>query len=201
MARANAYQALDGLVKRGAARRSSARPARYIALSPNALIAELDREVRRDLTALKTEFAALAQAGVSDAGPSFEALEDVGAVIARAALLAEHAERELLAVLGPWARTCFAAVDRTGSRGVASRVLALGSPAPAAATVRPVAEEELVAYWGGLPLAMVADRSAALCAIFRPDGAASGLLTRHPGVVPFLRHLLRREVAGTGGRA
>jgi HTH-type transcriptional regulator, sugar sensing transcriptional regulator len=41
LARANAYGALDGLVTKGAATRSAARPARYRAADPEALIAQL----------------------------------------------------------------------------------------------------------------------------------------------------------------
>src|SRR4051812_3639255 len=52
LARANTYQALDGLVRQGAARRSATIPARYAAFAPETLIGELERRLKRDLDSL-----------------------------------------------------------------------------------------------------------------------------------------------------
>ncbi len=62
LARANAYQALDGLVRRGAARRSATIPARYAALAPEAVVAELERRTRRDIEALAASLKSLPRA-------------------------------------------------------------------------------------------------------------------------------------------
>lgn len=59
LARANSYQALDGLVRRGAARRSATIPARYAALAPEAVVAEIERRTKRDLEALSATLRAL----------------------------------------------------------------------------------------------------------------------------------------------
>jgi hypothetical protein len=53
-------------------------------------------------------------------------------------------------------------------------------------------------YWGGEPLALVSDRSRAVCGVFFPSGNAAGLATGSAGVVPFLRHVLRRELTQAG---
>jgi hypothetical protein len=60
---------------------------------------------------------------------------------------------------------------------------------------RPVAESELTGYWGGLPLAIVADRSRAVMGVFAGSHSASGIATNAAGVIPFIRHLLRRELS------
>jgi len=52
----------------------------------------------------------------------------------------------------------------------------------------------LTAYWGGLPIALVVDRERAVCGVLTAGGGA-GLDARNPGLVPFVRHLLRRELA------
>ena len=59
LARANTYQALDGLVRRGAARRSATIPARYAALTPEAVVSEIERRTRRDLEALSASLRSL----------------------------------------------------------------------------------------------------------------------------------------------
>jgi hypothetical protein len=55
----------------------------------------------------------------------------------------------------------------------------------------------LQAYWGGLPVALAADRRRVLAGVLLSGEAASGIVTDQPGVVPFIRHLLRRETATT----
>ncbi len=62
LARANTYQALDGLVRRGAARRSATIPAKYAALAPEAVVAEIERRTRRDLEALSASLRSLPRA-------------------------------------------------------------------------------------------------------------------------------------------
>src|SRR5512140_1788987 len=62
LARANTYQALDGLVRRGAARRSATIPARYAALAPEAVVVELERRSRRDLDGLAATLRSLPRA-------------------------------------------------------------------------------------------------------------------------------------------
>ncbi len=62
LARANTYQALDGLVRRGAARRSATIPARYAALAPEAVVAEIERRTKRDIEALSATLRSLPRA-------------------------------------------------------------------------------------------------------------------------------------------
>lgn len=61
-ARANTYQALDGLVRHGAARRSATIPARYAAFAPETVVAELERRMRRDLESLAATLKSLPRA-------------------------------------------------------------------------------------------------------------------------------------------
>ena len=101
LARANAYQALDGLVRRGAARRSATIPARYAALAPDAVVAEIERRTKRDLEALgatlrglpRAEAAAAVDAELDEASVT-EAVEQALAQVVpllRQALLREIA--------------------------------------------------------------------------------------------------------------
>lgn len=195
LARANTYQALDGLVRRGAARRSATIPAKYAALAPEAVVGELERGLRRDLDSLQQALrtlprdAAVAQTAVTmlDDWVEFE----------RAAVAAvSTAKDEVLAVAGPWAAATLAAIAGATTRGLAVRALSLGEPAPPEVAVRVVAEHELVTYWSGHPVIVVVDRGLALCGTLTPE-AGRGVLTTHNALVPFLRHLLRRELAAS----
>lgn len=194
IARANAYQALEGLVRRGAARRASSIPVRFTALSPGQLVSSLERGFRNDLEELEDSLARL---------PPLlqERADEIGVLAAASDLLdaagqaCRTASAELLVVTGPWASSLEPHIRNATERGVAARVVSLGRPAPAAAAVREVPPAELRAYWGGLPVAVVADRATAVCGVVEAEGRASGVSTSLPGLVPFVRHLLRRELA------
>jgi sugar-specific transcriptional regulator TrmB len=196
IARANAYQALESLARRGAARKAGGNPTRYVALPPVALLAELERSFRRDLSALEESLRQVTLAVTpAGGGGDLEILTSASDVLDRFVRLADSAKEELLAVTGPWAEGSFEALERAARRGVSIRSLALGEPAPAGMHVRAVSQSDLRAYWSGLPLAAVADRSYAVCGILSgPD--SSGIAGVVPGVVVFVRHLLRRELAG-----
>ena len=199
IARANAYQAVEGLVRRGAVRRASSVPVRYSAIPPASLVAELERVFRRDLTELGEQLRKLPAAPAPLAGADGETIDTASQLVAAAIALCARATSELLLVAGPWAEGLEAAIQAALARGVTVRAVALGEPAPEGALVRPVSENELRAYWGGLPIAVVADRAAAVCGILGAEGHANGVATSSPGLVPFIRHLLRREL--TGGSA
>lgn len=196
VARANVYQALDGLVRRGAVRRSATIPAQYAALPPAALVSEIQRNFRRDLAELEASLKALPQAGNGGTPAGLEAIAAAEALDERAAACADAARGELQAVTGPWAPALNDALERAAGRGVTVRAIALGEPGPAVAVPRPVPEGELLAYWGGFPIAVAGDRGRAVAGVVMADGTASGIVTEFAGVVPFIRHLLRREVAG-----
>jgi sugar-specific transcriptional regulator TrmB len=199
-ARANAYQALEGLVRLGAARKTATKPPRFIAIPPPTLVGDLERRVRRDFDALQAELSEAAK-GTAAAPVDAEPLYDEATLLARAEQCASGTNEELLAVLGPWAERLYPTLGQLRSRRRNVRLLALGEPAPQGAIVRPVSERELVAYWGGRPLLLVSDRTTAVCGTLHEDGAVSGLATASPGVVPFLRHLLRREIASASAGA
>ncbi len=198
IARANVYQALEGLVRRGAARKSATLPSRYAAMPPASVVVELQRLFRRDLTDLEDSLRALPRGG--DGHVATAGLEDVASaerLLERACACAESAQAELLAVVGPWAAGVADAIVRATRRGVSVRAVSLGEPAPEGTALRAVARADLLGYWGGLPLAVAADRARAVAGIVLDGGAASGIATEFAGVVPFIRHLLRRETAGT----
>lgn len=199
LARANAYQALESLVRRGAARRTASKPPRFIAVPPAALVAELERAVRRDLASLEKHLKELTSTGHGEPASSYESIADAESLLSHADRCVASAKDELLAVLGPWAAALYPTLDRATARRVSVRALSLGEPAPRNAAVRSVAGKELISYWGGQPMVVVADRVAAVCGTIGGDGSASGMATRSPGVVPFLRHLLRRELASASG--
>ena len=200
LARANVYGALEGLATRGAVARLPGRPARFAATEPGALLSRLEREAKSDLRLLGRQLAAVARGGGVAVTPAVEALGSTASVLERVTWCATGAESELVAVVGPWVSDIYADLAATEGRRWA-RVLSLGVPAPAGALVRPVSQGDLRAYWGGFPVAAVADRRRAVCAVLEGGGgagagkAASGIATEHPVLVRFLRHLLRRELA------
>lgn len=196
IARANVYHALEVLAKRGLASSSGGRPSRYQATAAEATMALLAGGVRRELAdlALKlgiegdgTQPTPQTNAEQGELRSRIEVVAEVSQCIAAAAL-------EVLAVVGPWVPELLPILTKARRRGVAVRVLSLGLPAPEGAIVRDVPRAELGAYWGGLPVAVVGDRRRAVCGVFAPDDVR-GIATSNPGVVPFLRHLLRRELA------
>jgi sugar-specific transcriptional regulator TrmB len=195
IARANVYQALESLVRRGAARKASTIPVHYSAVGPAALLTELERGFRRDLLALDDELQRLPLA-LGSVASAPELIVSADRLLSRAAVAAGDASTELMVVSGPWAPALADQLVRATGRGVSVRSVFLGEPAPPGATVRPVDDAELRAYWGGLPVGLVADRRRAVFGVLAGDGTASGLDTTAPGAVPFIRHLLRRELSG-----
>jgi sugar-specific transcriptional regulator TrmB len=194
IARANVYQALESLTRQGAARKAATVPVRYAATGPSALLAELERSFRYDLTALENDLRSLPIGGTGQA--ELELLTSSDQLLIRAASCVDAATAELFAVTGPWAAPVQARFVAASTRRVQVRAVALGDPAPEGAVLRPVPEDELRVYWGGLPVAVVADRGRAVFGVLLEGRAASGVATSAPGAVPFLRHLLRREFGG-----
>lgn len=191
IARANVYQALESLYRRSAARKTATNPIKYIAAGPAALLHELERDFRRDLTELEQELHSLPLAPGATA--QLEQLQSTDQLLSRATHCVDQARTELTAVVGPWAAPMFSRFAAARTRRVQLRIVSLGEPAPEGAGVRQVSEPELVEYWGGLPVVVVADRERAAAGIITGAGA-SGIMTTMPGVIPFLRHLVRREL-------
>ncbi len=194
IARANVYQALEALVRRGAARKAATIPSHYAAVSPAALLAELERGFRRDLVELDESLRRLPQ-GQHDGVTDLEVLVRSDAILAHATQAASAASAEVLAVFGPWAEGFGEALESARARGAAIRAVSLGPSALEGVIARPVGESELRAYWGGLPIAVVADRARTVFGVLGTGESASGFATGAAGAVPFLRHLLRREFA------
>jgi HTH-type transcriptional regulator, sugar sensing transcriptional regulator len=194
LARANTYGALETMAARGVVSRLPGRPARFVAEDPGTLVGRLGRESQRDLDQLARWLSALERRLDVAAAPAVALLPDRATVLDRCTACARGAQEELLAVVGPWAAELFQDLARGRRSHVAVKVLSLGSPAPAGAVVRPVPGPEIEAYWGGLPIAVVADRRRAVCAVANAT-TATGVATEHPALVPFVRHLLRRELA------
>lgn len=197
IARANVYQALEALVRRRAARKGASSPSQYAAVTPSALTAELERDFHRDLESLNESLRRL-PVGESARGADPLVLESRVALLEAAVGIVRGATSEVLAVCGPWALALDEALEEASARGVSTKAVGLGRPAPSMAVVRAVPESELRAYWGGLPLAVVADRARVAFGLITTGDAASGLVTASAGAVPFLRHLLRRELASAG---
>ena len=197
LARANVYQALDALVARGLARSSGGRPATYGAMEATAAIAVLARRTDQELLRLAGELGVPHHDRPKARGataPEVEGLDGRADLFAAAVASADAAAQEVLAVVGPWAPSVVEALARARRRGVAWKVVSLGTPAPEGAALRPVAPAELTVYWGGMPVALVCDRVQAVCGIVSEE-RTEGIRTTSPGLVPFLRHLLRRELA------
>lgn len=202
IARANAYDALDVLVTRGFATAATGRPVRFTAASPETVLEIVSHEFNEHVAELSSDLGvSVLDSELTQASPRLlRQLRGGDAVFGAFQLALESAEREALAVVGPWSLEVFESLARGRERQLGIRIVSLGSPAPDGAVVRSVSESELRGYWGGLPLALVVDRSRALCAVERA-GEWVGVDAAHPGLVPFVRHLLRRELAsGAGAR-
>ena len=135
LARANTYDALEGLAGRGAVTRLPGRPVRYAALDSDALVLRLRREYSSDLDSLADTLSRVRQVQSRAGLASVESLADPGIAVRTSDRL--RAQRSLRAARGrrPVARETFA--DLEGGRGrVNRRVLSLGAPAPADAAVR-----------------------------------------------------------------
>jgi sugar-specific transcriptional regulator TrmB len=196
VARANAYQALDSLVRRGAARRASTIPAQYSAVPPGVLIASLGRVFQRDLEALEEGLRAIAPAESAAAAAPL-AVTDVDVLLDNAAEVCRAAREELMVVMGPWASSLIAPIAIARARAANVRVIALGEPAPDGAVIRPVPLAETRGYWGGLPVVACADGMHVACGVIGDAGGASGIMASSLGLAPFLRHLVRREFGAT----
>jgi sugar-specific transcriptional regulator TrmB len=197
IARANIYQALDALVVRGLASTSGGRPATYRAASPHDVLARLTGQCDRDLAALAQDLGIQPTVGGRHGPAPAAALEmivDRPTLMTSAVRCAADATFEILAVVGPWAPEVSAALVRARRPAMTWKVVVLGAPAPDGTLLRPVPTTELVEYWGGLPVAVLADRTRAVCGTVDGD-RCNGVATTSPGLVPFLRHLLRRELA------
>ena len=175
VARANVYQALEELVRRGAARKSATNPVRYLATGPAALVAELERSFRRDVAQLEEELQALPIAGSGTV--ELELLNTPDQLLVRAASCVDSSVGTVFALTGPWAGPLNARLDAAASRRIDVRVTTLDESAREA--------------WNGLPVAVVSDRGRAVCGVLLEHGA-SGIATTSAGVLPFLRHVMTR---------
>jgi len=199
LARANTYSALESMATRGVVTRLPGRPARFVAEDADTLVGRLGRESQRDLEQLARQLATVERKRTELLPPTVELLADRPAVLDRVSACVRAARSELLAVIGPWVPEVFSELAGPRRGRTVLRVLSLGSPAPAGALVWPVPLGEIESYWGGLPIAVVADRRRAVCAV-ASSGGATGVATEHPAVVPFVRHLLRRELASAAAQ-
>ncbi|HTT67282.1 MAG TPA: helix-turn-helix domain-containing protein [Gemmatimonadales bacterium] len=199
LARANTYGALETMAARGVVTRLPGSPARWVAEDPDALMGRLGHESQRRLERLAQQLSAVERRGAQAARANVELLGDRSAVLDRVRACALSARDELLAVVGPWVSEVYADLGQVRHAHAAERLLSLGSPAPAGALVRSVPPGEIESYWGGLPIAIVADRRRAVCALENRSGT-TGVATNHPAVVPFVRHLLRRELASAAAQ-
>lgn len=196
IARANVYQALEALHRRAAARKTATTPVQYIAVGPAALLKELDHSFRRDLSELEEALHSLPLGAAGAA--ELEQLNTEDQIMSRAASCVDSATEEVLAVVGPWCSALYPRFAAAASRRIQLRLLSLGEPAPEGATIRAVTDASLREYWGGLPVIVIAGRARAVCGILGGDRPSSGIATTMAGIIPFLRHLARREMAGAG---
>lgn len=196
IARANVYQALESLTRRGAAQKAATDPIIYSASGPAAIAGALEREFRRDLADLDQKLREVPMSG-SRGRVDLELITTTDQLLARAASCVDAATTELLAVSGAWATAMHDRLPSAVQRRVQVKLVSLSDSGPEGALLRPVAEAELRSYWGGLPLAVVADKGRSVFGVIQDANRASGIATGAPGAIPFLRHLLRREIAGS----
>jgi sugar-specific transcriptional regulator TrmB len=187
--------------------RVGSEPSRFRAVEPDELAARVGQEFAERLESARRELRAIPVraparvAGGSDAEAAGETITDWRRLRACWRQGLDSAGREVLAAIGPWVRELYPRLEDLARRGVAARVLALGSPAPRGAVLRAVPAAELVEYWGGLPFAAVVDRRTAVFGIVGAGGSPVAQLSQSPAAVPFVRHVLRRELTAPLGLA
>ncbi len=183
LARANAYQSLNGLVAKGAAVVQPGQPQRYRALEPEALLALLTRRQVAKLDRLQEELGALGAAGEPD---TF-------------GVRGERAIRELvqrMAARSPEPVTCLASAGlirallpvwrKRSADGFRTELRVIGEP-PASfplALGEPVPEARLAHYFGGPASVVVTSRSALLADWGEPP---EGIWSSSPLVVGSIR--------------
>lgn len=181
LARANAYGALDGLVLRGAASRSSAgRPARYRPTDPQALLAQLAVQQGEALDRLSRELRDAAR-------PSAPITKEVAGSRAVANLIMQLVARserrvEGIMVAELW-RPTLPAWRRAGERAQVDLRLHGDVPADAPPWLRPAPPSA-----AGLT-ALVLDESQLIATSGEGD-AIAGLWSSHPLLVMLARHAL-----------
>jgi len=201
IARANAYQALRGLLAKGAVTVvSPGRPERYRPLAPSSLLTLLAQQATRRLEALESALAALPQTG----GPALVEVEGERVLLDLALRTAARAKGPVgclaparcLAALAPaWHKRASAGEETSlWVVGVAGEAF----PEPAfepAGTLEPSA---IAAYFPEPPVLLVATE-AALSGMYLEDGFR-GHWTSHPALVGTARAALDR-LAGLAKRA
>jgi sugar-specific transcriptional regulator TrmB len=168
LARANAYAALEGLVRRGAAHRAAGRPARYRAADPQGLVLLLAAEQGERLERLSR---ALAELG-GPADPVTKTLEGVRAVANVVQHLVARATRRVEGVIAAelWGPTLPAWRRAAGRATLQVRVAGESADTAGLATMGAPA---------GHPTMLLVDGTYTLVAIAR-SGTTSGLWSGDP---------------------
>jgi len=197
IARANVYDALDVLLKKELVTSTGSRPVQFSVGGPGQILDALSTAFQGALASLRAEIGVEKEGGTAtghSSPPPIHPLYGGQAVISSSIAALSSAKHEVLGVVGPWATELYDALEAARGRGLVERLLSLGEPAPQGARQRAVRQDDLRSYWGGLPVAVVVDRREAICAVVR-DGAWTGVQAGDSVLVPFIRHLLRRELA------
>ncbi|HXQ28482.1 MAG TPA: helix-turn-helix domain-containing protein [Gemmatimonadales bacterium] len=180
LARANAYGALDGLVTKGAATRTSGRPARYRATDPDALMARLAATQGEALERLGEALGRLGRRGE----PETRAVTGVRALATLVVNVVARAEHSVQGILPPellrqtlpaWRRAAERAtigVSVAGAVPEEARSLGFASSAP-----------------GERAVLLVDDRQA----ITAEMGSAQGIWSSHPALVSLARTVIERS--------
>jgi sugar-specific transcriptional regulator TrmB len=189
VARANTYQALEVLARRGAARKVAGRPATFVALPPVALVAELERTFRRELGALEVALRSLVRAGAAGQASDLEILVARADILDRAIDATGDATTAVTALVPSWAEALLEPLDRAARRGTATRVGTVGATRTTARIERVLAADGLRDRWSGEPLLLAADGRRAVVAV-AGDTGESGFAARLPVAVALVEHLL-----------
>jgi DNA-binding MarR family transcriptional regulator len=196
IARANAYQALHGLVAKGAATRLGGRPERFRPVQAGALFTAIAQRATRQLDALEAELSHQPQgapATVAIAGR--RALVDTAlrtAARPSGAVICVAPSGELMALAPAWHKRT--AADWPTDLWCLGEVPAgLGLPVPVQ-QVPPAAAE---AYFGSAILAL-ASPDAALLARLQP-GSEAGFWTSDPLLAGAVRATVDRLIPASGG--
>jgi HTH-type transcriptional regulator, sugar sensing transcriptional regulator len=196
IARANTYQALEVLARRGAARKVAGRPATYVALPPVALVAELERTFRRELGALEVALRSLVRGGSSGAPSDLEILVSRADILDRAVANVSESRTSVAALVPGWAEGLLEPLDRAERRGVATVVGTIGAVDGGFATQRTVTWDRQRVPWPGDPLLVAVDRRVVIigCA---GEAGESGFAATMPVAIALVEQLLDRELGSS----
>ena len=193
------YETLRRLVRKGIAVPVEGEPARFVALPPNQLISQLDRDFRRRLA--DAEVGLMRAAGTDPANEVrvLRVMRDWAAIEARAVELLDSAVRHVYVSLNHDSPTAVVeAIQRVDARGVPTDILHFGDPPLEVRHGRSVRHEStdgvVYRHHQARHLAVVSDGSNLLWALAADGGEWEAVSVDDPLLAAALKGYVRHDI-------